>query len=87
MVDIDGDSDGSGPGARSRVTVMCSVRCMVRIGLQLELGSSPDVRAVARFEMPREAPAHSGCSVMDATVTLLLCAWPSYCPRVILKAL
>ena len=51
MGEIDGEGDGSGPGARNRVSVMFSVRCMVRKGLKLALGSNSDVRAVVRLNI------------------------------------
>lgn len=46
MGDFDGDGDGSSLLARPRFRLMCSVKCMLRIGLGLVLGSTCDVRAV-----------------------------------------
>ena len=41
---IDGDGEVYGPVARTRVRGRCFVICTGKIGLQLELGFSSDVR-------------------------------------------
>lgn len=41
----------SGPGARARDWVRCLVSCMGVIGLELELESGSDVRAIARLSI------------------------------------
>ena len=49
MGDVNRDGDGSGPVARAKVRVLCSVRCTGRIGFWIELGSGSDVRLSARL--------------------------------------
>lgn len=49
MCDIDANIEGSGPGAWARVKVLCSISCMERIGLCLELVSGCDVRMSLRL--------------------------------------
>lgn len=46
---VNGDCDRSGPGARARIKVTCSVRSTGRIVLWLELGLGSDVRARKRL--------------------------------------
>ena len=47
--DVNVDGEGSGPVARYKVRVLCSLRCTGRIGFWIELGSGSDVRVSARL--------------------------------------
>ena len=49
MGDVHVDIDGSGTWARTRVRVICSVRCIGQIGLWLELRFGSNVRVMARL--------------------------------------
>ena len=51
IVDSNGEVGESGSRVRSGVTVMCSIRSMGEIGLQLEFGSASDVRVNARINL------------------------------------
>ena len=51
IVDSNGEVEESGSSVRSGVRVMCSIRCMGEIGLQLEFGSASDVRVNARINL------------------------------------
>ena len=46
-----GEGEDSGSRVRSRVRVMCSIRSTGEIGLQLEFGSTSDVRFCARISL------------------------------------
>lgn len=48
---VNGDSEWSGLGARSRVMVRYLVWFMVRIGLKFEIRSISDVREMARLKL------------------------------------
>ena len=51
LVDSNGECEKSGSRVSSRVKVMCSIRSMGEIGLQLEFGSAPNVRVSARIRL------------------------------------
>lgn len=53
MGDVYSDGKSSGPGAMTRVSIRCSVRCMGKIGLCLHkrAGSDVGVRAGLRFRI------------------------------------
>ena len=48
VIDSKGEGEASGSRVRSRVRVMCLIRCSCERGLQLEFGSASDVRVSAR---------------------------------------
>ena len=48
VIDSKGEGEASGSRVRSRVRVMCLLRCSGERGLQLEFGSASDVRVSAR---------------------------------------
>ena len=48
VIDSKGEGEASGSRVRSRVRVMCLIRCSGERGLQLEFGSASDVRVSAR---------------------------------------
>ena len=50
-VDSNSEVEESGSRVRSGVRVMCSIRCMGWIGLQLEFGSASYVRVSARINL------------------------------------
>ena len=49
IVDNNGEGEESGSRVKSRVGVMCSIRSAGEIGVQLEFGSTSDVRVSARI--------------------------------------
>lgn len=49
MGDVDGDCEGSDPGATARLRVRCWSWCMGNIALWLELGSGSHMRMRARL--------------------------------------
>ena len=51
LVDSNGEGVECGSRVRSRVKVMCSIRSMGEIGVQLEIGATPNVRVSARIRL------------------------------------